>query len=119
MLQYAKGEYLWFVDADDKVLEVGIELQSLVQRKYDFIVFKNSNSRLVSNQCLLERGLFCECGVQLWDKWIKTDILKKVEELIPEDISGIASEDTMLVIAGLKFSSALYFHNKDIYNPYL
>lgn len=114
-VELAKGDYIWFVDADDKVLEVGIELQSLVQRKYDFIVFKNSNSRLVSNQCLLERGLFCECGVQLWDKWIKTDILKKAEELIPEDISGIASEDTMLVIAGLKFSRTLYFHNKEIY----
>lgn len=114
-IELAKGDYIWFVDADDKVLDVVAELENLCNNNYDFIIFKKSTPSFINNKFLLERSTFYNVGVQLWDKWIKTAILRKAEELIPADLSGIASEDTMLVIASLKFSRTIYFHPKEIY----
>jgi len=114
-VELTKGDYIWFVDADDKVLEVNSEYEELCEKDYDFIIFKKSSPQLINNQCLLERATFYKVGVQLWDKWIKTSILREAEKLIPTDLSGIASEDTMLVIGSLKFSRSVYFHPQEIY----
>lgn len=114
-VELADGEYIWFVDADDKVLEVTAEMEQLCHKNYDMIVFKESHPVVIEGQLLL-RDNFYKIGVQLWDKWVKTDALRKAEELIPTDLSGIASEDTMLVMGSLKFSKTVYFHPKKIYD---
>jgi glycosyltransferase involved in cell wall biosynthesis len=114
-IEIASGDYIWFVDADDKVLEVSADMGSLCNRDYDFIVFKKSIEKLFSNQPLLYRDILYKTGVQLWDKWVKTSVLRKVEEHIPTTLSGTASEDFMLVIGGLKYSKSVYFYPQEIY----
>lgn len=114
-IELAKGDYIWFVDADDEVLEVDSPFEKLMQKDYSLIVFEKSEYRYVQNECLVGRPLLCAMGVQLWNKWIKTSILRKVEEYIPTDISGTASEDNMLVIGSLKFGHSVLFHPQKIY----
>ena len=114
-IELAKGDYIWFVDADDEVLEVDSSFEKLMQKDYSIIVFDRTEYSLIKNKHLTERTILCSMGVQLWNKWIKASILRKVEEYIPTDISGIASEDGMLVIGSLKFGTSVFYHHQLIY----
>lgn len=113
-VELAKGDYIWFVDADDEILEVDSSFEKLMQKDYDIIVFDKSKYTHVKNN-LMEQSILASMGVQLWNKWVKTSVLRKVEEYIPTDISGTASEDAMLVIGSLKFGKSIFFYQQRIY----
>ena len=111
-IELATGKYIWFVDADDKVKSVACE--KLLNENYDIIVF-NSNSICSFRERLLTKEIFNNSGVQLWNKWIKREVLQKVEAHITDNIYGSASEDTLLVIGSLKYGKSILFTTEDIY----
>lgn len=115
-INYATGDYIWFIDADDEVLFISEDKQNLLNKDYDAIYFNFYNEKIpcklfeedkiINKPC--ERDVYINGRNMLWNKWIKTDILKKVETHIPTDIVASASEDTALVLGTLKYSKTLY-----------
>lgn len=112
-IELAKGKYIWFVDADDSINEVSD--RSLLESECDMIVFQGK-ADYVQRLNILSYKVLCTISVPLWNKWIKTDVLRKVEENIPADLDGSASEDTMLVIGSMKFSKSIQYCSTKIYN---
>ena len=119
-VELASGDYIWFVDADDEVLEVSAELESELSKNYDIITFGhevycNEESPIYNTNyeedelCkdILDGRLLDEIGFPCWNKWIKKTILNQVETHIPENTDAIASEDTLLVVGALKYGNSL------------
>lgn len=120
IIKEASGDYIWFIDADDEPLEIDSSFKDLLDLNYDLYSFnykKDCNPEIcdvykeeqlftaneeTGNLCYKEAfGLLVNV---LWNKWIKTSVLKEVVESIPEGTHISASEDLMLVIATLKHS---------------
>lgn len=51
----------------------------------------------------------------LWNKWIKTDVLKQVIEYIPDSARASASEDLVFVLGSLKFAKSQFQSSRYIY----
>lgn len=115
---FCNGEYIWFVDADDRVLEVKLDLQDeFLNKTPDIICF---NSCFTSKDCVLgiaqnfvernelERFVYKKQGevpdkqlmqsVQdsLWNKWVRTSLIKEILAPIEEGLQLIASEDVLI-----------------------
>lgn len=113
-IELATGDYIWFVDGDDEIVLVTSLEAQLMEHDYDIIHFGGREEKLQTTD-ILNYGTLNTIGVMLWNKWIKTSILRQVEELIPTDLYGSASEDTMLTIGSMKFSKTIYHSTKRIY----
>lgn len=111
-IELANGKYIWFIDVDDNINDV--DCSYLMDTDYDMIVF-NSNRDFCFKGNLVDKNIYTEVYVALWNKWIKTDILKKVETLISPDLNGSASEDVMLVAGSLKYGNSIIFTKERIY----
>ena len=119
-VELAEGEYIWFVDADDEILEVSSSYKKLLSKNYDIIVFNDwaSKERVdakLQTDNVYDYWTLQDIGVMLWNKWIRREVLCKTEEHVPEGLLGSASEDTMLVIGSLKYGKSVYYTNKIIY----
>ena len=111
-IELAQGEYIWFIDADDKICE---EINSdYLDTKADIIAFDCKQNALYTENVLNYQN-YCMISIALWNKWIKTEILKEVEKHIPYNLYGSASEDLMLVVGSLKYSKSLLCFQKKIY----
>lgn len=115
---FCNGEYIWYVDADDKVLSVPDDLQEEFSKTSPDIVcfnscFVNENCIICVSQSFVDRAeydrfLYKKQGeipdekllklVQkcLWDKWIKTSLLNNIFNSIEEDLEIVASEDVFI-----------------------
>lgn len=123
-----KSDYIWFIDADDLPKEVDFNnLESysdIILFPYEtntnsyFHFFKNFGTFKVEKN----RECFNNIGSPLWCKIIKTEIFKKIYDLI--DAGNLppmsCSEDTLASLLSLKFakeysciSSSLYFNNNE------
>lgn len=114
-IELSNGKYIWFIDADDSVNVIdNINIKDL---DYDVIVFNEyvKNERIETRD-LLNFYKVREFCVALWDKWIKKEVLEKVESHIPANLYGSASEDVLLFLGSLKYSKSLYACKKRIYN---
>lgn len=119
IIQHAQGDYVWFIDCDDEPLTVDQKIQDLLNREYDCYCFGydidtfcNHEYDLYTHDQFHEGGL---CNFQqyilvpaLWNKIIKTDVLLKAEELIPDNTLASAGEDLMLLLLALKYTSTLF-----------
>lgn len=113
-IELAEGDYIWFVDADDHIRNVDSELEDLQEKGYDIIVFGKYKHDTVYDNLLSVENLY-NVGAQLWNKWIKTSLLRTVEEQIPTDIICSTSEDSLLVIGCMKYGHTIFFQPQEIY----
>ena len=131
---FAKGKYIWFVDADDSVLTVDNTLLKYTKKNYDIITFKyrfNNNNDVYDveeekKRCFKLRYEICNnetfknIGSSCWNKWFKKSLLVKVMRRIPKGTKITASEDMIIVLLALKYShsfchitNVLYEYNKE------
>lgn len=124
-VQFVKGRYVWYVDADDEVLKVRTDLVKYLNADYDFIVFGNcditENHQLVNGTVdsgnaegyLCTRKIYRSIWQILWNKWIETNFLKKIASLLPEGKLIVASEDITVIRLMLKYGKK-YIQIRDI-----
>ena len=145
IIKAAKGDYVWFIDADDEPLDIDEGALDLLEKSYDIYMFNFKKDQineifdyhdihcddcdghsihLCREDWLLEaeegknlcvRDSYTHATKALWNKWIKTSILRDAITLIPEGQKISASEDFMLFLAALKFSKTEYFNTRYIY----
>ncbi len=126
-IQYAQGDYLFFLDADDwlgtnfltnmlnRALETGADIVEST-RTFNWysdkhiVLFKKRNARAFT-----ARGTFFRRDV-VWDKLFKTDFVRRHRMTFP---NGICHNDAFFLLQGLSHGAkvvqepdAVYYHNK-------
>lgn len=103
-VELAEGDYVWFVDADDEILpmkeppgdeDMYLYGYEIVGWKDPFISLAESEFS-VEGEWILNRPTYEYYGWTLWNKLIRTSILRDVESLIPDDWLCVAGEDVVL-----------------------
>lgn len=117
-------DYIWFIDGDDSVIDVKLDE---IPYHTDIIVFPYTTDSCMDGWCpLKEEGIFkVELTLThseyverpLWCKFIKTDIYKKVYDMIDaKNLPPIScSEDTLASILSMKFAKTMSRYSKTIY----
>lgn len=124
---HSHGDYIWFIDADDKVLKIPELLDYDLQVfEYDnlngkFFYQKESESRLykveeVKNPDSILR--FFNLG--LWNKIFKRELVEKVFSTydIENCIDFFCMEDMVFNLSALSFIKEFYYSNDKIYEFY-
>lgn len=124
-VKLASGDYIWFVDADDEVLPVHESDAELMEKDYDTIVFnlekvRRQSSPKVDREFTItgdftQEPVIRAVGAVLWNKWIRTKILRKIEAIIPRRIKACAMEDNLLVVGALFYSRKIRFTKRIVY----
>ena len=112
------SKYIWFIDGDDSILKIPRKFKNL---DYDVVCFNAKTSdgnewcfgpnRKISN-------LSCDfiastINFTLWNKWIKTDILKNYSATNKKIVSG---EDSLYCIYSLLNAKSIKYFNKCLYS---
>ena len=112
------SKYIWFIDGDDSILKIPRKFKNL---DYDVVCFNAKTSdgnewcfgpnRKISN-------LSCDfiastINFTLWNKWIKTDILKNYSATNKKIVSG---EDSLYCIYSLLNAKSIKYLNKCLYS---
>ena len=112
------SKYTWFIDGDDSILKIPRKFKNL---DYDVVCFNAKTSdgnewcfgpnRKISN-------LSCDfiastINFTLWNKWIKTDILKNYSATNKKIVSG---EDSLYCIYSLLNAKSIKYLNKCLYS---
>lgn len=138
-VQYCKGDYIWYFDADDVVFEVNSDLEDKFTE--DIVVF---NYAIKQNVVILpynweylkaafNRKRFSTIKTEdvlplcpnndvwdlytcvLWNKWIKRTIMESIVPLIPKDKIVVASEDVLYCALAIEKSDTVCFCDDAIY----
>lgn len=126
IIEKAKGDYIWFVDPDDTLFEIyEDDFAPLLELNYDFYIFSflykslkgdfwyEQREKLITDDILTFEANDSSCS--LWNKWIKTDVLKQVIKYIPNTAKVSASEDLIYVLGSLKFGKSQLQSKKYVY----
>ena len=125
IIENANGNFIWFIDSDDTLFEIDESFNELLDSDFDFISFsyliKSKNGdfwneikdKAIEGNLLRPEANNTPCC--LWNKWIKTNVLKQVIEFIPDEAKVSASEDLLYVLGALKFGSSQLQNSKYIY----
>lgn len=116
LIKNAKGEYIWFVDADDDICFIPKRLESLT---FNIVSFGAYFGKEIQHT---KSGIFKinydntigYTGGQLWDKWIKSDLLKQFVDII-KDKEMICGEDVFLYILALEKEKLIEYNPTIIY----
>lgn len=118
-VQFCKGDYIWFIDADDEVLTVESDLEDIL--KEDLIVFEYTNKLNIITlpyqhyilKDIFNRNRFnvttkedilklkpVDCYYDLftctfWNKWVKREMMLDIVKDLPENEIIVASEDVL------------------------
>lgn len=118
------SDYIWFIDADDTVLDVNFDK---LDNYTDIIVFPyDTEDSKAFMDTKLEPGIleckptydnFLDVGCPLWRKFIKTEILKKSYDMIDAyNLPPVScSEDTIVSLLSLKFAKTYSKHHETLY----
>ncbi|MCR4733618.1 MAG: glycosyltransferase family 2 protein [Treponema sp.] len=116
IIENATGDYVWFVDPDDTLFEIGESFNEILFSDYDFISFSylikspdgefwnEVEDRIIQGDLLRPEANNTPCC--LWNKWIKTNVLRQVIDFIPDSARVSASEDLIYVLGALKYSNS-------------
>lgn len=126
LIKKATGKYIWFVDGDDEIKDLNIDINKycILSMNYDIIYFNNycDNKKIYNmgnktityiKNNILDTKVF---NVVLWNKWIKTSILKKLLKYIPSNIKVVGGEDVIFSVGALKYFKSGIFIPNYIYN---
>lgn len=129
-IDYVRGEYVWFVDADDWVLPVTKKRDlPVLEEGYDVYAF---NCGIFGNDMLSKKGsMFKNIAYgkgelngkneimsdnipsllfqAMWNKWIKRSVMKKIAKVVPEGIKAVHLEDALLVALVAKYCRSVKF----------
>lgn len=123
-VELASGDYTWFVDADDELLTVSAEDVKLLEENNDLVVFNVRGLNLTCPEIekdfvvegdLLQPIFYRAIVKTLWNKWIRTGILRKVEKAIPKNSNTCALEDSLLWLGSLFYGKRMKFTTKAFY----
>lgn len=127
-LEFVKGEYIWFVDADDEVLgldefdytEDCVIFDALYCRKNGYssvlrkfnekTIFELSKNNKAKINAIDENNILV-----LWNKIIKADKLKEVYSILPDDKKIIYFEDSFVCLCLDEICEEKIIVNKCIY----
>lgn len=125
IIENAIGDFIWFVDPDDTLFEIDESFNEILNSNFDFISFSflikskdgefwnEIKDKVIEGNLLLPEANNTPCC--LWNKWIRTSVLKQVIEFIPDTARVSASEDLIYVLGALKFGSSQLQNSKYIY----
>lgn len=125
IIENATGDFIWFIDCDDSLFEIDESFNEILKSRFDFISFsfriKYSDSELfnevqekvIDGNLLLPEANNSPCC--LWNKWIRTSVLRQVIQFIPDTARVSASEDLIYVLGALKYSQSQLQCSKYIY----
>lgn len=127
-LKFIESKYVWFIDGDDSILKIPRKFKNL---DYDVVCFNAKTlddgqwcfgpKREITNPCY--DSISRTINFTLWNKWIKTDILKGYIASNEKIVSG---EDSLYCIYSLLkaksikyFDDILYSYSKplQLYSP--
>lgn len=123
--QFIKGDYAWFIDADDDVCEINSinfkEGFDIILFSYESKFFKdggafNDRKYILQKDYLYSYWItFQQDFGALWNKWIKSSIVKKSVEKIPVGKKIIAGEDGLYIRLFFNNSKTLLASSQKIY----
>src|SRR5574344_770331 len=119
LINKAKGDYIWFVDADDTTYYVDRELVDNIG-DYDTIIFSYIYGDYPFGRWKREwlkplESISEVYGAMAWNKWFKTSLLKKVEEYVPDNLNIVASEDLILNVGASIFGNGAEYYPCTLY----
>jgi hypothetical protein len=124
IIENANGKYIWFVDADDDIFLIDESFIEIINQENDINVFSYLQITNEKEFWCEENDLFFEGDLLqpdcyklscLWNKWLKTEKLKEISKLVPDEIRASASEDNFYNLMMLKNSNTLSYHKNFIY----
>lgn len=131
-VQFCSGDFVWFIDADDKILPVSNKLEMYAD--YDEIVFSH-NTRSGKRWQIYDRDYYFSkedkdpfsvdfyymSNEVVWNKWMKTSVLLECVKEIPEGLRiGLFEDNIYCMLMARKIKSAvilkdvLYEYNDDV-----
>ena len=125
IIENAIGDFIWFVDPDDTLFEIDESFNEILNSNFDFISFSflikskdgefwnELKDKVIEENLLLPEANNSPCC--LWNKWIRTSVLKQVIKYIPDNARVSASEDLIYVLGSLKFGKSLLQCSKYVY----
>lgn len=133
-IEKATGDYIWFVDADDKIWDVPTYFRDELYQYYDIITFNAVDSfgdwtgtwperkekvRCINRKSLLTHDVEIFTGPCVWNKWFKRSTL--LPALDVEDTYITFNEDSLFNMIALKnskviksFDATLYQYNSEV-----
>lgn len=127
-IDVAKGEWIWFVDADDYLLPEAISVEKIAeQRVYDSIAFsyiqeisKNKSYPILATLEIKEKSCSGKklintknCAPTCWAFLFRTDILRKYKIRMSEELKF--GEDKIFVLQYLLHVKNIYFIKTPVY----
>lgn len=110
IIENANGEFLWFIDADDGILPID---RSFYMPEYDVINFGiDEYYSYVNVDEGEERKTYCVC---LWNKFIKTFLLKEAIVYVKDEDRVSTQEDSYYVHMAMSKAKSVLFTKKNIY----
>lgn len=122
---YANNKYIWFIDADDEILDIHYE-DIRDAPNADIIAF-NAITDTPGEESKYElSGLFdisgkesstlvySACKITVWQHWFRTSMFYRAMKSLPMK-RILCNEDTIITLAVLKKSSSIYYTGKFIY----
>lgn len=114
-LDVAEGDYVWFVDADDDIIDF-VREEDFTGRTENILQFgfKRPDSEFKSNINI--NNLSCY-GTGVWCRFYKTEALKSFFKPIKRDIDLVNGEDRFILnaVRSLDEKSFYIFDNRSIY----
>lgn len=124
IIEQAEGDYIWFIDADDSINEVKEEDFTADIIEFNCNAIKEDETKTLTmfeetETVEVETNLVSEkyqVGIQsLWNKFVKTTILKQAVEQIPDtDVSAL--EDWIFLYASMMIAQSYQKNTQNIYN---
>lgn len=130
----AKGDYIWFVDADDNVHKMPTFIRDELNLNYDIVTFnaidsfgdwtgtwpeRKEKERLYNRKNLLTHDVETYVGQCVWNKFFKRDILLPAVDL--PDTYITFNEDSLFNMIALKYAKTvkslncvLYKYNSEV-----
>ena len=127
-VQFCSGDFVWFIDADDRILPVPSKLEQYAD--YDEIVFSH-NTRSGDKWQIYDRDYYFSkddkdpFGLEfyslanevVWNKWLKTSVLKDCVAKIPEGLKiGLFEDNIYCMLMAREIKSAVIL--KDVLYEY-
>lgn len=134
-IELCESEYCWFLDGDD---DMSIDLQNLFKvltlRYYDIVCCNFEEKSIINGEQVYLKASDCttvnsyariwnintffeKSYPPLWNKIIKTSVLKKAEKYINYE-KGITNEDTIRVLISAAMSKTCFYLDEALYTHY-
>lgn len=112
------GDYVWFVDADDHIMEITDDYINFCN--HDVIVWQQDYNEPQKTGTILKsevsQFMLNTVEYEHWNKWYKADVLKKAAARLEKGFMLSMREDQILVTLILREAADILFANKPVYN---